>query len=570
MTRTSLLAAAAAAAALAAFPAAASAVPTPVVDGDTITITGDDTAESIAVTTQGGLIALNGSTDLGGNTAAADDTFALVIDARGGDDTIAVNTADLASVTVDGGAGNDVITGSPEVDTLSGGDGNDRVVGAQGGDTMAGGNGNDVLVWNPGDGSDVMDGEAGADDIEVNGGSAGETFTAVPNGDRVRFDRVNPGPFNLDIGTAERLVLNANGGDDTFTADPGLALPVLLNGGVGNDTLTGGAAADLVNGGDENDTLDGGAGSDRLVGDRGADVMRGGAGDDTMVWNNGDGSDVMDGQDGLDRVEVNGAAGAGDAFEIAPNGARAKFDRTNLGPFTLDIGTSEVLDVRGQGGDDTFLARPGTPLAVIADGGAGNDVLTGAEEPDTFSGGLGNDTLTGGAGPDLLDGQDGDDSLLARDGAGDAVRGGSGTDSAQVDLADVVDAVESIDAPAVDDPDATATPVDVISRRTRVRGRRARIALECPAAEAGGCEGTITLLSRRRFRVAGNRVRIVLASAQFEIAAGERERVTVRVPRRAKRLAQNRRLRVIAQTASTDAAGNLAQDSERLTLRFRK
>jgi RTX calcium-binding nonapeptide repeat (4 copies) len=278
----------------------------------------------------------------------------------------------------------------------------------------------------------------------------------------------------------------------------------------------------------------------------------------------------MDGQDGLDRIEVNGAAGAGDAFVIAPNGARAKFDRTNLGPFTLDIGTAEVLDVRGQGGDDTFAAQPGTPLAVLADGGAGNDALTGAEEPDTFFGGAGNDTLTGGAGLDLLDGQDNDDTILARDGVGDAIRGGAGNDSAQADRADATDGIEALDVPAEVLPDTTATPVDVLGRRVNVRGRRARLALECPAAEAGGCEGTVTLVSRRTFRVAGNRVRILLGSARFDIAAGERERVTVRLSRNARRLARQRRLPVIAQTLSEDAAGNLAQAAENKTLRFRR
>lgn len=84
-----------------------------------------------------------------------------------------------------------------------------------------------------------------------------------------------------------------------------------------------------------------------VVGDRGGDAFAGGAGDDTLVWNNGDGSDRMDGNDGTDRIEVHGANGQGDAFVIAPNGPRAKFDRTNLVPFTLEIGAAEALDVRG-------------------------------------------------------------------------------------------------------------------------------------------------------------------------------------------------------------------------------
>ena len=101
------------------------------------------------------------------------------------------------------------------------------------------------------------------------------------------------------------------------------------------------------------------------------------------------------------------------------------------------------------GGDDQLTVSPGLPgLLVTADGGSGNDSLTGAEEADSLVGGAGNDTLTGGGGSDLLDGQEGDDRLLARDGHGDLVRGGTGNDSAQTDAltVDAVDGVETIDA----------------------------------------------------------------------------------------------------------------------------
>ena len=39
-----------------------------------------------------------------------------------------------------------------------------------------------------------------------------------------------------------------------------------------------------------------------------------------------------------------------DVFTVQPNGARIKFDRTNLVPFTVDIGTSETLHANGLGG----------------------------------------------------------------------------------------------------------------------------------------------------------------------------------------------------------------------------
>jgi hypothetical protein len=302
------------------------------------------------------------------------------------------------------------------------------------------------------------------------------------------------------------------------------------------------------------------------------------------VWNNGDGSDTMDGQDGLDRIEVNGSAGSGDAFTVAPDGARATFDRTNLGPFTLDIGSAEALDVRGQGGDDTFAAQPGTGalLAVTADGGDGADELIGADEADTFSGGLGNDRLTGGAGPDALDGQDGDDAVFARDGEGDLVRGGAGTDSAQTDLAgvDVIDAVESIDAiappPVVTPPapDTKATAARIVRRRSAVRIRRGRastrMAIECPAAEAGGCDGSVTLLSAKPVRIGGERVVVVLGSARYALDAGERKQVTVRLAKGIRKLARKGAVAARAQTITEDAAGNTAAGSRAITLRLPK
>ena len=473
--RTATAAAAILAAAALAGPAAVSAATVPTVNGTTLTLTGDDAADRVVIGEAAGNLTMtvNGGpviTDFGTGTLPANDTIDLVANAGGGDDEITITTAGLKSVTADGGAGDDILTGNNDADTLSGGDGDDRVIGARGGDTMSGGAGNDVLVWNNGDGSDVMNGDGNADEVEVNGAvSQGDTFTVKPNPadlTRVRFDRLNLVPFNLNV-SAERITVNGLGGDDSISGEAGLAplIAMTANGGTGADTITGGDGADLLTGGDDNDALAGGGGNDRLVGDRGADTMNGGDGEDTTVWNNGDGSDVMNGEAGTDRVEVNGANTA-ETFTLAPNGARAKFDRTSAGAFSLDIGTAEALDLRALAGDDAFTVSPGTGalLAVTADAGAGNDTITGAEETDTFLGGTGNDTLTGGNGADLLDGQEGDDTLRARDGQSDLLRGGAGTDSAQADALgiDVWETVEAADVPP-------ATPPVVARRRTRRR-----------------------------------------------------------------------------------------------------
>src|SRR6185312_12054364 len=149
----------------------------------------------------------------------------------------------------------------------------------------------------------------------------------------------------------ERFEVNGLGGDDSVSAADGVGARTLLSvdGGAGADTVTGSDGPDLILGGEGNDVLSGGGGDDRIVGDRGNDTMNGGAGDDTLVWNNGDGTDVANGDDGSDDVEVNGAP-AGDVFTVQPNGARIDFERTNLVPFSLDIGTSETMHANGLGG----------------------------------------------------------------------------------------------------------------------------------------------------------------------------------------------------------------------------
>jgi Ca2+-binding RTX toxin-like protein len=571
MTRKHLFVAASAAAALVAFPAAASAATTTVNPANsTITVAGDATAENIVIADAGGFITVDGAA----TTAPADNTFNLTVNAGDGNDTVSVNTTALASVTVNGDAGADTLNGSPENDilnggsendTLNGGAGNDRLTGNTQTDIFNGDAGNDVMVWNNGDGNDVMNGGGNTDDAELNGGNNNENFAASPlaNG-RVKFERVSPAPINLDVSAdTERLVLNAAAGDDTMASDPAVTTAMLLNGGVGADTLAGGSGPDLINGGDDNDSLGGGAGGDRIVGDRGNDTMSGGDGDDALVWNNGDGSDVMNGFNGLDKIEVNGSLTGDDVTDIAPNGARSLFRRTNVGAFSLDIGTSEALEFNGFGGNDTFVAQPGVPLAMVADGGDGNDTLTGAEEPDSFFGGIGNDTLNGGSGPDLLDGQDGDDNLLARDNAGDLVRGGLGTDAAQVDRVDVVSDVESIDAPAP--APVVVNTVDVRTRNANVtyKGNKAttKLKLECSDTGTGDCEGRLTILTAKSYKLFGLRTPLVLASKRYEVAAGQTKTLTVRLPKGVKLLAKNHKLGAIVQTADR---------SEALTLKFKK
>ncbi|HYM57885.1 MAG TPA: hypothetical protein VES79_07975, partial [Solirubrobacteraceae bacterium] len=343
---------------------------------------------------------------------------------------------------------------------------------------------------------------------------------------------------------------------------------VKVEGGEGNDTITGTTRAD---------NLDGQGGNDRVIGARGNDTMLGGAGLDTLVWNNGDGSDRMDGEGGSDTIEVNGAAAAGDAFTLQPNGARARFDRTNLVPFTLDIGSSELLDLNGLGGDDTFTPSAGSESLIgtlLLDGGPGNDTLAGGASADVVSGGSGNDTLNGGGGSDDVLGEAGDDVLALRDNSPDLGVCGSGTDRATADVAgvDALVACEQVDQPAAADTRATALRIrsgrGSVSRRSRRPS--VRVTVNCPSTEPGGCAGTLTLTTLGAVRAGRVRAVVVLGTARFKLRSGQTRTLRVRLASGATRLARRGRIRARARAVSRDAARNVAESTRRYTITVRR
>jgi len=329
----------------------------------------------------------------------------------------------LTSTHVKAAGGEDAVTGTQL---------NDRIEGSTGDDFVAGANGNDTLVWNPGEGSDLMQGDAGVDTIENNGAGVNEVYTFETS--QLGFLLKRPIPagqleFTLDIRDAEALVNNMQGGNDKFsTLDPAVpvnGIAVTINGGDGDDEVIGTDGADVLNGGN---------GNDRLVGFKGPDTMNGQDGDDTMVWNNGDASDTMVGGDGIDTVENNGFA-ADERYTIDAANGGFLFSRLTQVMFTLTISGTEKLVNNTAGGDDSFKtvdpARPVTGLAVTVNGGDGDDTLTGTDGADTLNGGTGDDVLTGFKGVDVGNGDEGDDMMVWNNGdASDRNEGGPGDDTA--------------------------------------------------------------------------------------------------------------------------------------------
>ena len=127
---------------------------------DTLAFNGFGDSEVITVSANGPRVLL--SRDVGNVAMDINGVENIVISAGGGDDVIAAGNglAALTSLTIDGGAGNDTITGGDGNDMLLGGDGDDIVTGGRGNDVALLGSGNDLFVWNPGDGSDVVEGQA--------------------------------------------------------------------------------------------------------------------------------------------------------------------------------------------------------------------------------------------------------------------------------------------------------------------------------------------------------------------------------------------------------------------------
>ena len=219
----------------------------------------------------------------------------------------------------------------------------------------------------------------------------------------------------------------------------------------GDDTILGGAGTDVVFAG---------SGDDTVVGQTGNDVAFLGSGDDRFIWNNGDGSDSINGGAGYDTTQVNGADGPGDEFDLREENGQAIFNRLNLGLFTLTNESIERFEINGQGGDDSLtvgelsasdvkkvvfsggdgndtLDARESSITIEAYGGDGDDLLLGGSAVDTFFAGAGNDIVVGQRGNDIAYLEGGDDRFIWNNGDGsDFINGGEGFDVTQVNGAD--------------------------------------------------------------------------------------------------------------------------------------
>jgi Ca2+-binding RTX toxin-like protein len=255
----------------------------------------------------------------------------------------------------------------------------------------------------------------------------------------LRLQAGQPGILQVDVGDdgsadssfdradIARIVINAGNGSDSVRIDEingsfSDSIPTTIDGGNGNDRLVGGAGAGTVLGGNGNDnligggagTLTGGNGDDTLAGGTGAETLLGGNGDDsidgnrgndvafmgngddTFIWDPGDGSDTVEGQNGKDTMVFNGAAVA-EHVDLTANGNRLNFIR-DVANITMDTHGVERVDFNALSGLDVVTVNDLTgtdvnefnvDLAAALDGAAGDGqadrvVVNGTNGDDTI------------------------------------------------------------------------------------------------------------------------------------------------------------------------------------------
>ena len=300
--------------------------------------------------------------------------------------------------------------------------------------------------------------------------------------------------FDRSLFTA--ISVSAGGGNDRVRIDQVNGAftdeAVTIDGGPGNDTLLGGDGADVFFGGPGDDFVDG---------NRGDDTAFLGEDDDTFHWDPGDANDTIEGQDGLDTLDFNGANIA-ERIDISANGGRVRFSR-DIANVTMDLNDVEGIVFHAFGGVDmvtvndlagTDVEKVDADLAAQAGGGdaaADSVVVNGTLGPDaaavslvdgkpvvsglpatvTVSGGeAANDTLQ-------LNGESGNDVVTVHGGitglASLGVDGGADLDSTHVDgtkAADTIQVVPNGTLAAVLGPSASGAVVNSAAEQVVVSG----------------------------------------------------------------------------------------------------
>ena len=149
---------------------------------------------------------------------------------------------------INGTRDNDTLSVSERIDqpwTVDGGAGNDVISGGTGADTLLGGAGNDTIYGMPDDAR--LDGGSGFDTLDLSLATGPVRYLASSGGQLTYWPDSTPSTYTIASGF-ERVI--------------GSGYSDYLIGGAGNDMLEGMVGDDHLDGGAGNDTLSGGIGAD--------------------------------------------------------------------------------------------------------------------------------------------------------------------------------------------------------------------------------------------------------------------------------------------------------------------
>ncbi|HYJ21524.1 MAG TPA: PASTA domain-containing protein [Solirubrobacterales bacterium] len=264
-------------------------------------------------------------------------------------------------------------------------------------------------------------------DADRPGYPAGTCEPAFWNSDAVNCEP-QPGGIRIELGD----------GDDRTTVGAGVpgGGTIVVLGGEGVDTLgalshpkpvvfDGGNGNDVLSGGGGNDVLLGGVGDDDLNGRGGGDELRGGEGADKLLGDDyqAPGADIIDGGPGSDRIERDWSSPISQpqpAIDVsldglANDGRPGEGDNVTavesihlLSPAALSAGADPV--------DFEVFNASGAPSRLV--GGPGADRLRSYDAADTIDGAAGNDWIEAGYGADTITGGPGVDTINADAGSG--------------------------------------------------------------------------------------------------------------------------------------------------------
>jgi RTX calcium-binding nonapeptide repeat (4 copies) len=369
----------------------------------------------------------SGMTGSVGLTAGFDATLAVTVTGSAGNDTLTFDS-NAGNVTIDAGAGNDVVSilNFTTADSINGGDGTaDRL---------------DIRTSAEAEGVTAnLANVSGFEQLSLlNEGTANAAITASRFGaiDTVRLDKGTLGTYAL---TMQAGAVNVQFASPVAASNALLATATLTI----NDTGTAATDALTITNRDTDTTsaTDNFNGASITVNGYETVTINAGAVDTLAVGNQDINAITLAGDSltGVITLNVTGANSVDVAGAISSNSSglltvdasgltgTAAFVMATAPTFSVATGT---VSLKGSANNDTLLGAAASASTI--DGGAGRDSLVGGSAADNISGGAGNDTITAGGGNDVVDAGEGNDAVTMTTGTVN-VTGGAGNDT--IDMA---------------------------------------------------------------------------------------------------------------------------------------